>query len=239
MRITVPNSLKDITISQYQDFLALDQKQEPVELAVKTISIMTRLTTEQVRQVPYKYLEEMISSLKTAINEDVKFESTFTFNGTKYGFIPKLDDMSIGEYIDIDTYQKDSKNLYKTMSVLYRPVSIEGQNGRYEIEEYTGSINEDFKELPMYYAKGAMVFFCSLGIELFNYILRSLKETKKKDLPMQELVRLVKNGDGTDSFSHYVTATYKTLMQWKESLSTEHSCGKVTRWTYKKLKKCN
>ena len=33
--------------------------------------------------------------------------NTFVMDGVEYGFIPKLDDITLGEYIDIDNNIKD------------------------------------------------------------------------------------------------------------------------------------
>ena len=46
-----------------------------------------------------------------------------------------------------------------SLSVLYRPITIEGQRGRYDIEPYNGKINDEFKMIPSGVAYGAMVFF--------------------------------------------------------------------------------
>ena len=39
--------------------------------------------------------------------------------GVEYGFIPNLDDMSFGEYVDLDTYIGDWQNIHRAMAVLY------------------------------------------------------------------------------------------------------------------------
>jgi hypothetical protein len=124
------------------------------------------------------------------------------------------------------------------MSVLYRPIYQE-EGKTYDIVTYDGKINESFRELPMTYVKNAIVFFCNLGIDLLNYIKKSLQEEKPKDSVMLELQRLAKNGDGMDSFMVYVEETYSRLMKWYASLYTKHYCGRVTYLTYRKFRNQN
>ena len=46
----------------------------------------------------------------------------FTMNGVASGFITNLYDMSLGEYVDLDTYLSKWEEIEKAMAVLYRPV---------------------------------------------------------------------------------------------------------------------
>jgi hypothetical protein len=56
-------------------------------------------------------------------------------DGVEYGFIPNLDDMSFGEYVDLDTYLGDWQNIHRAMAVLYRPIR-EKRGERYNIVPY-------------------------------------------------------------------------------------------------------
>ena len=54
------------------------------------------------------------------------------------GFIPKLDDMSLGEYVDTENFLGDWQNMHKAMAVLYRPVNFKKKE-RYTSAEYSTS----------------------------------------------------------------------------------------------------
>ena len=62
------------------------------------------------------------------------------------GFIPKLDDISLGEYIDIETNISDWQKMHKAMAVLYRPVNFKLGNkygiAPYEVKEEVQERNE-------------------------------------------------------------------------------------------------
>jgi len=225
--IIVPTSLKDITLFQFLEYEKLPGNLSDNDRAIQTISIFCQLTTQEVKQLPSKVTIEALNKIESALNEEAKLEFMFEFNEIKYGFIPNLDNISTAEFIDIENYQKERGDLYKLMSVLYRPVTIiEGK--RYDIESYSGGINEDFREIPMYFVKAAMVFFCDLGLDLIHYIQKSLEEKNPKDLQMLELQAFLKNGDGLVTFTDFVKETYLKVMKWSNFLYTKHYCGQVT-----------
>jgi hypothetical protein len=55
-------------------------------------------------------------------NEKPQLVNTFKMKGVEYGFIPKLDDISLGEYVDLDAFLGDWDNMHRAMAVLYRPI---------------------------------------------------------------------------------------------------------------------
>lgn len=224
--LIVPTSLKDITLYQFLEYEQLPDTLIDTDRAVQTISIFCGLTTMEVKKLPMMVLEQALSRIEQALSEDAKLELTFMHNEVLYGFIPNLDLISTAEFIDIENYQKERKDLYKLMSVLYRPV-IKQEGKRYDIESYEGKVNSDFEELSMYHVKSAMVFFCNLGLDLIAYIQRSFQNPKTKDLVMQELQHLLKSGGGSDSFMDYLKATSYKLVKWLNYLSTKPYFGKV------------
>lgn len=225
--LTVPTSLKDITLFQFLEYEQLPETLSDNDRAIQTISIFCGLITMEVKKLPVVVLEKALSKIELALNEDAKLESIITVNQIEYGFIPNLDNISTAEFIDIENYQKERKDLYKLMSVLYRPL-IKQEGKRYDIESYEGRINADFEEISMYHVKSAMVFFCSLGLDLMGYTLRSLAAPNHKDLEMLELQALLRSGDGLDSFMDCAKETFLNLMKWQNLIYTKHCCGKVT-----------
>jgi hypothetical protein len=111
----------------------------------------------------YKDSLDFIKNIMEEISvKDYEFYKTFKYKGVDYGFIPNLDEITVGEYLDIDQYQKIDGSIHKLMSILYRPI-VKKIGKDYKIEEYNGTKNsDDFLELPVIYYFGAMVFFCRL-----------------------------------------------------------------------------
>ena len=84
---------------------------------------------------------------------------TFTHRGIEYGLIPVLDDMTLGEYVDLDENFTDWDTMHKAMAVLYRPVTFK-KGDRYQIEEYNGLDNaETMKADTIGCCDGMYVFF--------------------------------------------------------------------------------
>jgi hypothetical protein len=121
---------------------------------------------------------------------------TFKHKGLEFGFIPNLDEISLGEYTDLETYISDWDNMHKAMAVLYRPV-INKLNKKYLIEEYKGSAtySDAMLDMPLEVALGAMVFFYNLGNALLNSTLNYL-ETDKQLMDLIDKHSLEKSGDG-------------------------------------------
>ncbi len=138
------------------------------------------------------------------------------------GFIPKLDDMSLGEYVDIEHTISDWQEIHKAMGVLYRPVNFK-QKDKYTIAPYKPSdeVRELMREMPMDVVMGAMVFFYNLGIELSRASLSYLEKQIKKMPRTSQLVQaLEKNGDGINQFMDSLKETSQNLMKLPRSQSS-------------------
>ena len=123
-------------------------------------------------------------------------------DGKEYGFHPKLDDITLGEWADIETFIKNGleKHLPELMAILYRPV-LEKKNDIYTIEAYDGDISirsEEMKKMSAEQVQSALVFFYNFVSELLKILLSYLMEqipTKQKN----ELIQaLQKNGATLD-----------------------------------------
>ena len=53
-------------------------------------------------------IREITNILAEMFEQKPPLVKQFTMKGVEYGFIPKLEDMSFGEYVDLDTYIGDS-----------------------------------------------------------------------------------------------------------------------------------
>ena len=197
VQINVPDSLKDITLEQYQKFekLNTEENKDSSFLLQKMIEIFCNLNLKDVSNIKYKSVQEITKHLNKVFDVKTDLTPTFKLGGIEFGFIPVLDDMTLGEYIDLDTYLGDWENMDKAMNVLYRPITVNNKN-RYNIEDYKESDNtEIFKDMPLDIVMGSLVFFWNLNKELLQITLRYLnQETRKMTLEQRQV--LEKNGDG-------------------------------------------
>ena len=197
--VLVPNSLKEVSLEQYQKFLKIQANNEDETfLAVKMIEIFCGIRGDLIMKMKASSIREITNILAEMFEQKPPLVKQFTMKGVEYGFIPKLEDMSFGEYVDLDTYIGDYENMHRAMAVLYRPITIK-QNDKYLIEEYEGEDTEIMKDMPMDAVLSSIIFFYNLGMDLSKAMLNSLQDQENKDLVQQ--LTLEKNGDGINQFS--------------------------------------
>ena len=161
--LNIPTELHEIKLAQYQKFLEIAKDNEDGEfLHQKMVQIFCGIDLKDVAEIKYRDVIEITNSIGKMFDvTNHKFINRFKMGGVEFGFIPNLDDMSFGEYTDLDTYISDWKEMHKAMAVLYRPIKKNGLNGTYEIEKYNGSItySDVMKHAPLNVVLGANVFF--------------------------------------------------------------------------------
>lgn len=186
--ITIPSSLKEVTLDQWMKFTAMtkDIEDDEVFLMEKTVEILCNIPLETVRKIQYQSVSHMCAALFEVFEQKPKFERTFVLDGIEYGFIPQMDDISFGEYIDLDSFLTDENNLHKAMAVLYRPIK-QKISDQYLIEEYDPHREQQMKQMPVYYALGALGFFLTLNKELLSNIQNYLIKETQQMTPQQRL----------------------------------------------------
>ena len=201
MKITLPESIKDITLGQYQKFDVLVKRLEDEEIDAKEfikrkISLFSGIPYSQIEDVLQTDLEEVVAQIDKALAEDSEFQKRFTLNGIEFGFIENLDDITSGEYFDLSECGTEVETLHKVMAVLFRPVKDKDKYGNYKVKKYQGSAKygELMKQMPLNIVNGSLVFFCNLSRELRIYI---QKFTEAELVKEEKRVSTLKNGVGT------------------------------------------
>jgi len=231
--IIVPTSLQDVKLHQMLVYQGLKEDMDETQRQLEAVSIFCELTMTEVMSMPFDVLQKSVEKITDVLGQSPKFTPRFKLNGIEYGFIPNLDDMSVGEFIDIETYSKETHDLWKVMSVLYRPVTLIGQQGRYEIEPYNANLVQSFKDLDCNTAFGSMVFFWSLGIDLLN----SIQKYLEGPMGQQMKTALPKNGDGLE---WSIDSLEEISCNWKMSIQkpfTPLCTGRLTKATLRKWNK--
>ena len=138
--LTVPNKLSEITLGQYQKFSKIFKKDTDQDfLQKKMIEIFCNIPLAEVNKFKYSSINKVVKILSDMFNQKPDLKELFEMGGVEYGFIPKLDDMTFGEFVDLDTYSGDWQEMDKAMAVLFRPIK-EKFRGRYLIKEYSGDL---------------------------------------------------------------------------------------------------
>ena len=207
VKIIVPNSLAEVTLGQYQNYLKSVEKLNPEKDArtinKKLIQHFCGIEEKLVDKVAYKDVIKVVNVISGAFEKEYELVQLFKLLDVQMGFIPKLDDMSLGEYVDVENFLGDWQNMHKAMAVLYRPVNFRKKE-RYTIADYSPSdeISHLMKEMPLNVVMGCMVFFYRLGMELSQATLTYIRKTVKKDTTSDLKEALEKNGVGINQFMH-------------------------------------
>ena len=215
--IFIPDSLSEITLGQYQKFLSIaDGKEQDLFVQQKMIEIFCKIDLKDIANIKYTYLQDIIVHFNELFSKENKLIQSFKLNGLEYGFIPKLDEMTFGEYVTLDTYMSDWKNIHKAMEVLYRPIK-EKHGKDYNVVDYEDGVY-DMKQMPLDAALSSIVFFYNLSNELLkttlNYLNKEGKKTIAKMLTSQE------NGDGTNQSMRSLTEALKNLSKLRTQTFT-------------------
>jgi hypothetical protein len=233
--ILVPTDLKDVKLHQMLTYNSLKEDMDEVTRQLEAVAIFCDLTMSEVKEMPYNVLVDCITKIQKMLESKPTFVQRFEMDGIKYGFVPNLDDLGTGEFIDIETYQKNPHDMWKVLSILYRPVNKKGQNGRYEIEPYDAQLNPKFKDIDANTAFGAMLFFWTIGTDLLSCTQKFLDKVKKGEVLMN--IDLPKNGDGSEWSTDLLTEIISTLKKYIESPFRPLSYGLPTKATLRKWNK--
>lgn len=172
--------IETLTIREYMEISLItetyNKEETQVEYEKKIIEYF-----DGSLDIPIEQSDETILSLEKTLNEEIDLVTRFTMDGIEYGFIPNLQNMTVGEYIDLDAYFKDGIRLDRIMSILYRPI-INRKKRLYQIEKYKGSdeLVDVMRGVDFKIAKSAMVFFSRLEKSLLNASLIFIEKAKKR-----------------------------------------------------------
>lgn len=209
IEINVPTSLSEITLRQYQKFLKIaEENPEGSFLDAKMIEIFCGIPLSDSYKLKMVSVTAIVDILNSMLEVKPNHVERFTLNGVEYGFIPDLDEMSLGEYIDLDNNASKWESMHIAMNVLYRPI-VTSKVGKYNIEEYTTSNPEKMLDMPLDAALGSLFFFYHLGIELSKHTILSsnLEEVEE----FQEQLTSETNGVGINQFMDSLTEILQDL----------------------------
>ena len=208
IELSVPDALSDITLGQYQKYLKiLDQNKDDENAAefinLKTIEIFCNVEFKDVLKIPLNEAEKVLTIINKAFEEKPDIIRHFKLLNVDMGFIPNLERISLGEYIDIENGITDWQTMHKAMAVLYRPVNFKSRE-KYTIAPYEPSdeVSELMKEMPLDVAMSSMVFFYALGMELLKAIPTFIQKNLTEEQTYLLKQTLAQSGVGINQFTH-------------------------------------
>ncbi len=209
LKLSIPTKLSEIKLEQYQEYLkAVENEIDDYTAGSKMISIFCNIPEADIYEFKVSHITSVSNTLQKVFNEKTNnLVRNFKINNIEYGFIPNLDEITFGEYIDLDNNLKDWQQMHKAMNVFYRPV-VQKHKERYIIEKYKPENNENLKQIPLDACFSSIVFFYNLGKELSQIMLGYLTPQEMEKLHQSET--LLPSGDGINQFMHSLKGILET-----------------------------
>tara|TARA_A100000172_G_scaffold81163_1_gene73498 strand:+ start:11466 stop:12071 length:606 start_codon:yes stop_codon:yes gene_type:complete len=181
------SSWSDVNLETWLKLIEFEtgSKTQEAEGTIAALSDMSKQLINQLSLKDVAVIMEKIAEFQAGQNSSLK--KIIEIEGVEYGFHPNLDDITLGEYADLETFIKNGieQHLPEVMAVLYRKVTEKTDSGVYTIEKYGGDLTiraEQMKKMSAEQVQSALVFFYSfvsvLSVTLESYLTKKLKETK-------------------------------------------------------------
>ncbi len=219
LKVVVPTDLSEITLEQYQRFARLDGDEE--FLTHKMLEVFCNVPLSKLPNVKFKSLSGVVNRLNGMFAIKPSLKQEFTLGGQTFGFIPNLEDITFGEYVDLDNYMADTQDLHKTMAILYRPIT-QRAGKRYDIEQYESAekYSDLMKQAPLDVVLGATLFFYRLGSDL---LLATMNSLEKQQTNIAEKLNSEGSGDGTPRSITLLKEMSQSLKMWEDWAFTNAS----------------
>jgi hypothetical protein len=184
------NSWSDVTLEKWISLIDLEAGSKTKE-AEETIATLSDIPRKLIKELSIRDVAIIMKKLSELQNrQDTVLTKVIEIDGIEYGMHPNLDDITLGEYADIETFIKGGleKNMPELMSVLFRPVT-ERSGEVYVIAAYDGNITiraEAMKKMSAEQVQSTLFFFYNFVIG-FSKIMPSflIEQTQEKVKQLQ------------------------------------------------------
>ena len=188
IEIIVPETWGDVSLKTYQKYNSrISNLEDEDEIVLGSISALCNIPIDIIKRLKVKDIKTLYKRLSKLISVPVNKEvfDKIEIKGVKYGFHPNLDELTMGEFVDLEEQTKDGVDgFHNVLAILYRPITEEKGN-KYNIEPYNESHIKNaslFQELSIDVVNGVMVFFYRLGNKFIKNSNRYLNQNLTKYL---------------------------------------------------------
>jgi len=186
--INLPESWGEVPIEQFQE-LSTYAGDSSILKAINIIACLANVDNEIIKTMSTEDLKNVTETLKWSSQvPSSDFKHTLTIDGVEYSMVPKLNELTVGEWIDLDGYSDDFiANMHLIMAVLYRPlITVINDKTRF-IEKYDAL--KCIERAKLFREKvfvsevyGAALFFLSIGVKFTSNLAIFLEEQSRKTI---------------------------------------------------------
>jgi hypothetical protein len=197
----VINSWSDVTLEKWVQIIKAKDNLNS-EQAKETIKALSDIPEKLIKELSIIDVAIILKNIyELQAKEDTELKRIIEIDDVEYGFHPKLDDITLGEYADLETFIKNGleNHLPEIMAILYRPVQ-EKKNNKYTIEAYDGDLTiraEIMNKMSAEQVQNALVFFWTFVKEFLMILPSFLMEQAEKIAKMQHPATSQINGVGS------------------------------------------
>tara|TARA_R110001583_G_scaffold22461_6_gene84314 strand:+ start:1582 stop:2184 length:603 start_codon:yes stop_codon:yes gene_type:complete len=166
------NSWSDVNLKTWAKIVALETGSKTKQ-AEETIANLSDIPKKLIKELALRDVAIIMGKLAELQGSSAnKLEKTVTIDGVEYGMHPDLNELTLGEYADLENYIKGGleKNMPQIMAVLFRKI-ISKEALSYTIEPYDGKLKERtevMNKLPAEQVQSSLVFFWNFANELLR-----------------------------------------------------------------------
>ena len=213
MKISVPTHINDITLEQYQRFALINTEEQDKEFFMfKTIEIFCGVDIALVSKMRLSDAESISNEVLAVLQQNVPFTNKFELDGVKYGFIPDLQAISLGEFIDLEEGLSKDKDFHKAAPVMFRPI-VKEFGDLYTIDGYEASTEAHhiMKQAPVGIISAAIVFFYNIAKELLKASQDFSSQEKEEAMTILEKLNSQRNTGGLTLSTLYAEAMLQSI----------------------------
>ena len=180
------NDWSDVTLEKWATLIAGQKvaKGKAAE-AISNITSLSDMPANILKELSLADVSKLMAKLAD-IQSRAKSElvNKITVNGKEYGFHPNLEEITLGEWADLEhcIEQGLQDNMHKIVAILYRPIK-ETKGNWYSIEPYEVESKrvreQEFKAMGAAEVESALLFFWTFVRELLNLLPLFLTEKLK------------------------------------------------------------
>ena len=158
--------VKEPTIQNWAMLNLLKDIEEEDDFIKSIVSVSTGIEEDLLDQANFLQVKKASDYLtKYFLELGGKFYPEFEFEGKEYKFLD-MNNISFGHFVDIDTFlSKDESYRKSNMNELMGMLYMEKDEERYDGKK-ASQRKELFRDLPVKYLQGSLVFFLSLRKQL-------------------------------------------------------------------------